>query len=244
MTAKTDTISRRKIITTAAALAPAGALAAIPAPDGGGENDRRLRALFVEWEPVHGEYLAASAAEEAADDARAEARYRAPERVHEALKAIRLRQVAEEVLNEMRAKGELDGIQHRTLTPFDERKITVCTLEPFMQEGEEPEGFLQFCRDEYDKEDDSKHGPEAAAAEAARAVLQEVIGREREIGERMAAVRADSMAGVALKLRVAQEGVPCQSLNVSIMEDMRRFMGLPSGVDKFGDDAFLVNVGA
>lgn len=231
-------ISRRSLALAGATLATLGAGGGTALASADTENNLRLRILFAEWEPIAVEYARACAEDEAASDAYWNSLYRVPKRVHEALKGIRIRQVAQEVFDEAYAAGEL-GTDFKPLTIEQRRQNFDASLSEYLEPGETPEGFLKYCNDEIEKEERTKIEAKATyRVDELSARVQEVIERERDIGERMAAIPAQTLADLGLKLQVAQR-ISVQALSVSIMEDLRRFTGLPSGVDKYGDDAFL-----
>lgn len=231
--------SRRHVIAGAAVLAPASVTGAIAAT---GANDAELGRLFAGWEPLEREYRAAADAEDKADSAYATAIYRAPKRAHDGLKAMAQRQAIYESLEKIMKEERFKSAGFKPLTAEKEAELIIDNLKPYMEDGETPEQFIEFCRDEVSREMQSKEDAKARyRVDDLREAVQDVVQRERELSERMAAIPADTMAGVGLKLQVAQS-LSAQKLSVSIMEDVRRLAGLPSGVDEYGGDAFLMNV--
>lgn len=238
MTKKQPTTTRRHIIACAAALAPAGALAAVPAP---GANDAELRRLFEEWGPLNAAYVAAN---EAVADA--EAQYCAGKR-----------ELSERAKIAQRAAGIAENVNTRKDEPFKGCKGEMLKgLDiPADCYGPENGDLAQSLRDYFGahiRADETiadflrEADAEVLEAQSHNAALHErlktaeledaarvALRAESAAVARIAATPAQTLAGLTMKATV-WEKYATDDLTFSVMNDARRLGGVPEiPVDRF-----------
>ena len=225
MTKQKHTTTRRHIIAAAAAFAPAGALAAIPGASGA--NDEKLRRLFEEWERAADAYSVAADREDKADTAYIRGRRVVSQRVHDAMQAIALNKIAEDVFKKQ--AGEAGGLKFEP-GHFDEKRRLERLhnqLAEFLEGDETPESFAQYCVDENDavmRHNDELH--RQLGLDDAQAAMCAASDIEDEAARAVANTPADTLAGVAIKLRI-YERMEHDFILHAIAADARRLSGLP-----------------